>query len=150
MFFCGEMKKEDLPELPLGRSLESIIRNTAPDEIIVAYIRILSTAFLQSTMPVKGNERKAHGRWQPAVRSLIWSSYAVHHEKDYLQNEHYKLYHYAVLHDVVLSTSHVLLLFRTLAATLPLAVRTGILPADGARSHPPCGMSAEKRTYSTR
>ena len=64
------------------------------------------------------------------MRSLIWSSYAVHHEKDYLQNEHYKLYHYAVLHDVVLSTSHVLLLFRTLAATLPLAVRTGILPAE--------------------
>ena len=46
---------------------------------------------------------------------------------------------------VAYSTSHVQLLFRILAATLPSAVRTGLLPADGARRHPPCGMSAEKQ-----
>ena len=39
-------------------------------------------------------------------------------------------------------------LFRTLATTSPPAVRTGLLPADGETSHPPCGMSAEKRANS--
>ena len=79
---------------------------------------------------------------------LLVLSYELHHEENHLKQEPSSSIMCRILMIYLLSTSHGQLLFRILAATLPSAVRTGLLPADGARIHPPCGMSAEKREES--